>query len=401
MQTLEEISYNFNKFLSDALNSLDQKILSCSSASLIEIDALKTKIEIVKQDALVLKDALQNNIELTNSVNTFISQINDRISLLENRSIDMSVKTFDELKQKLLEAGNVAKPNNKNVTVFLAQDVINFDDTIVIPPHVSLSSIGKGYKSTRLRYTGPEGESIVNYKPLVQQQNSYGSIIENIEITVANPLAKYLVAYNFSTAINCTLRFARFAHYGLDCRGLYISGRESFCLSDIDFRCSVPVHLGYGDNFNLHNIDIGASTTPEALIQMNKDLPSACLYINQKQDSLVLSGYQTYQGGNYAVLGYIDSPIFCSGMFFNNIRYEQSLSKQDPNIFAMDIIFANRHCESMRIGEGCRFSDRVAGIKIKNCWNLEISTATRITGSRLWNDFKWDANIKQWVLTNE
>lgn len=275
-----------------------------------------------------------------------------------------------------------------------------FAQEIKLPGNVSFTSTGKGIRSIRLIYEGPSGESVDNPAVLISRVQGYGAFLNGMEI-VARPDRKYLRFVNFSNNINCKISNLRIAHYGLDCIGLDLAGRESTIVENIDVRCSVPLALRWGDNFNLHNLDLGAATTSDALAQMNKDLISTCILMTHKMDHLVLSGYQTYQGGNYAIYGRINSSVFCSGMFFERIRYEQSLSRNDPNIPAIDIEFSNLHCESMTIGAGCRFTDRKNSINIKKVWNLEVSNATRITGQRVWNNMKWDYNTKQWVLIDE
>lgn len=238
--------------------------------------------------------------------------------------------------------------SNLTVTVTIPEGVYEFV-SLVIPGHVYLRGTGEG-RSVRLRYVGEGNATLVTLLP------GYAKGLSNIEILSKNPDAPNLTAVSIEGAINSEIRNFRFAHRGPDSTGIAIKGRESTVVSDVDVRCTTPIRYAWGDNIQYHNCDLGSYGRSVVVIE---GMPN----------QITFDGYQTWQGGESAVYGVVDSPRTGQGLNIYNLRYEQSTGRD--TVAAIDLRFVNRGLENLVI-MGSRWTDRKYSFDTRGVQRLTV-----------------------------
>ena len=166
-----------------------------------------------------------------------------------------------------------------------------------------------------------------------------------------------------------------------DCIGLQVNGQESITVRNCELRASVPLCVAGGDNHHFENMDLGAANNPGLAEQMNRDLPRTCVWIHGIPNQWSFTGYQTYQGGDHAFYGEVNSPRTGQVLRIEGLRYEQSLSTKGTTP-AIDLRFTNRAIERL-VMVGCRWTTRDVGADITGTMGLE-TVGCHLSGSVTW-----------------
>lgn len=277
----------------------------------------------------------------------------------------------EQTQKKLNELGTKAAFRNKSFTLVIPEGEYEFV-SLSIPKNVSLIASPTTTRSVRLRYVGPGDSTLVTLQ-------GYGARFSGCDMLAKDPQAPRLVGIRVEDALNAEVDRVRFAHYGVDSQGIVIAGRESITVQKCEFRCAVPVTYAWGDNVVFRDLDIGGATTAESRASLHATTPSTCVWIQGMPDQVVFDGSQTWQGGDHALFGEIDRPRTGQGLNIYNLRYEQSLSREDPQKAAVHLRFADRGLENLLI-VGSRWTDRKAALHTNAIQQITL-LGSRLPGS--------------------
>lgn len=237
-------------------------------------------------------------------------------------------------------------------------------ELLQIPSHVYITSESGTCRSWRLIFRDPpEGANLVEFIG-----DSYGAGFAGCDIRVNPYEAPRITGIKTSSEMkNATIKNVRFETRGMDVQGLWISGHESLTVQKCEFRCSVPIVYNGGDNHVFRDIDIGTAVTEEQRAQMHSGaLPCTCVWVKSMPNHITFDGSQTWQGGDYAIYGVIDSPRSGQCLSLYNVRYEQTLSRFAEDKYAVYLHFTDRHLERFMM-YSCRWTDRLKGLYIRGC----------------------------------
>lgn len=171
-----------------------------------------------------------------------------------------------DVRNTLAMATAYGKRLNKSTTVRIQADELTVTDTLEIAGHANIVPVGIGGRALRIIYDGPDGESVENPKTVVRinADGAYGSEFGRIEIAVRRRNTKNLVLLEMVGGVNSRIQDVRGVHWGVDCRGLVIRGKESVRVSGINFGCTQPLVILAGDNHKFEDLDLIAPTSSAA-----------------------------------------------------------------------------------------------------------------------------------------
>lgn len=292
-----------------------------------------------------------------------------------------ALTTVSELQEHINAAASKASALNMTQTVVVPDGSIIRSDpgqTLTIPSSVVVTSETGTVRSWRLIFMNPAKNAV-----LVEfVGDSYGAGFFGADIRVNPYEAGCITGCKTATKTkNATIRHIRFEHRGMDVFGLHVRGHESLTVEKCEFRCSVPVVMEGGDNHVLRDMDLGTSVTEDQRVQQHSgNLPCTCIWIKSMPNTWVFDGSQTWQGGDHAVFGEVNSAKSGQNLSLYNFRYEQSLSRDSDDLRAIDLRFTGSHLERLLIC-GSRWTQRKKGFYVINCLDVE-HIASWITGTK-------------------
>lgn len=273
----------------------------------------------------------------------------------------------NELQDRINAAAKRSSQLNMTQVVTVEDgSIFRLDEPLAIPKHVYLTSQSGAKRSWRLVFTVSDG-SLINFTG-----NSYGAGLAGVDIRVYGDNVT-AIEVGKSTK-NASIENIRFQTREKDCVGLHVRGHESLKVESCEFRCSVPVRISGGDNHVFRDLDLGTSTSERQRTQMHSGkFPCTCVWIDHIVNQWSFDGYQTYQGGDHAFFGRVDSQQTGQVLRIEGLRYEQSLSKDDWTKAAIDMEFTDRSLERLVL-VGCRWGqNRVSGMHVKGCWQVSCT----------------------------
>lgn len=301
----------------------------------------------------------------------------------ESSQPDGAITTLAELQELVNAAAEKAREWNMTFTVTVPDGSIirgQPEEVLVIPSHVFVTSESGKTRTWRLIFQKPPPDSV-----LIQfQGDSYGAGLAGCDIRVNPYDAPNItgIRTDFKTK-NATIEHVRFEHRGMDALGLHVRGHESLTVQKCEFRCSVPVVLNGGDNHVFRDMDIGTAVTEEMRAQFHSGLlPCTCIWVKSMPFHITFDGSQTWQGGDFAVFGIVDSKTSGQSLTLYNVRYEQTLSRASEEFRAVYLKFMDRHLERLSM-YSCRWTDRAKGFYIVGCLNVEY-IGCWIPGTKYW-----------------
>lgn len=221
---------------------------------------------------------------------------------------------------------------------------------ITVPGNVILQAgDGNGIEAD-LVYVGRGDETVVTVK------GGYSTGLRGFRIRTKRQNEPRVVGVKVDDVTNGLAENIRIDLRGVDCVGVQIAGRESLTLRRLEARASVPIRYEWGDNIAFHDCDLGATGNVESG-------PSCIVHLAGMPHQITCDGSQTWQGGDHAVYGVVDSATTGQGLNLYNVRWEQSTSTNDPAKYAIQIRCVNRAFESLML-VGCRWTNRRAGIRV-------------------------------------
>lgn len=279
-------------------------------------------------------------------------------------------ETEPSLQEQIDNACRKAVLMNKTYSVVLGEDPIRFETApLRIWSHVDLTGGQGASRAARLIYTGPQTDQPL----IVLEGNSYGARLQGIDLRVADPDLEGIVGIQVGGKVkNATIENCSFTHWGQDTFGLHVIGHESLTVRKCEFRCSVPLVMDGGDNHHFEDLDLGAGTAKQDLPRLySGDVPRTCVWIRGMPNQWTWDGSQTFQGGDHAFFGRVDSPSTGQVLRIEGLRYEQSLSVSSDEHRAIDLEFLDRALERL-VMVGCRWGEnRRKGLKVIGCWSVQ------------------------------
>jgi hypothetical protein len=276
----------------------------------------------------------------------------------------------NQIQDRLDAAGKIAAAGNRSIVVTEQPGKYEFV-SLDIPPHVFLVfGTGEASREGDLVYVGGDNPSA----PLITVRGGYSTGLAGCQIRTKRANEANVVGIKVENAINSVIRNVRVDLKGVDCIGVQIAGRESFTISRLESRASVPIQILWGDNLALRDCDLGASGRVELL-------PNACVHLLGAPHQITFDGSQTWQGGDHAVFAEV-SGVAVKGQNLNlyNVRWEQSTSRDDASKAAIHLRFTPRGFENLVL-IGCRWTDRARGFNLAGVDGLTI-LGSRLPGSR-------------------
>lgn len=258
--------------------------------------------------------------------------------------------------------GKIAANRNKTLTYIIPEGEYDFE-TLTVPANVSLIGGSGSIRSVRLSYVGRGNQTLILMR-------GYGSRFQGFELVSKTLDAPRVTAIKLDACLNPEVSRTRVDLRGVDCVGLDLAGKESVKIDTVELRCSNPIFYRWGDNVVFRDCDLGASSNVESLVD-------AVVTFKGMPHQVIFDGYQTWQGGKHAIFGEVTSPQAGQGLNLYNFRYEQSTSREDPNLAAIHLKFLDRHLENLLI-VGSRWTDRSRGFNLQN-----ILTVTKYGGRLL------------------
>lgn len=261
--------------------------------------------------------------------------------------------------------GKIAANRNKTLTYVIPEGEYEFE-SLIVPANVSLIGGSGSTRSVRLAYAGKGNQTLITLR-------GYGSRFQGFDLVSKIPEAPRLTAIRLDGCLNPEIARLRVDLRGIDCVGLDIAGKESVKVDTVELRAAVPVLYRWADNTVFRDCDLGASGNIERLTD-------TVVLFGGMPHQVTFEGYQTWQGGKYAIFGEINSPSSGQGLNIYNLRYEQSTSKDDPKVAAVHLKFFDRHLENL-LFVGCRWTDREKAFEVSNI-NKVTEIGSRLTGAR-------------------
>lgn len=223
-------------------------------------------------------------------------------------------------------------------------------------------------RSGRIVFTNPEPGAV-----LIQGVgDSYGAGFKGFDLR-CNPAdaSDFTFIQTGRQQKNATIANLRIEHRGKDVLGLVVDGQESLTVEKVESRCSVPVVLWRGDNIAIRDGDFGTAATEEARATMHSGkYPCTCIWVRGMPNSWTFDGSQTWQGGDHAVFGEVESATSGQNLNLYNFRYEQSLSRASDDKRAIELRFTGAHLERVLI-VGSRYTDREKGLYVTGALQVE------------------------------